>query len=386
MTAVSKLKDPTATASALAAPMLRSLPRPDEEEGVKTELARHSLRAELVNPLTEDSWDKTIARHRDATIFHSAAWARVLVDTYGHRPCYAQMSLNGTLQALVPMMEVKSMLTSARGVCLPFSDYCAPLLFSSLAGELLNQKLQQIARERHWSYFEIRSHSTIPAAAEASESYYGHFLDLTIGRDSLISNFSSSAQRATRKAERNGLSVRIQSDEDAMATFYKLHVRTRRRHGVPPQPWSFFLNIQRHLIGAGHGSIVVVEGQKRPLAAAVFFKFGRHAIYKFGASDERLQELRANNLAMSEGIKNLADAGAEILHFGRTEKENEGLRRFKLSWGATEEEIRYARFEMKSGAWKAAHPASAGLHKHVFRALPASLNRLAGAMIYPHLD
>lgn len=386
MRAVSKLRDPAATASTLAAPMLRSLPRPDDEEGVKTELARHSLRAELVNPLTEDSWDKTIAMHRDATIFHSAAWARVLVDTYGHKPCYAQLSLNDTLQALVPIMEVKSVLTKARGVCLPFSDYCAPLLFRSRAGELVNQKLQQIARERHWRYFEIRSHSTIPDVAVASQSYYGHFLDLTIGRDSLFSNFSSSAQRAIRKAERSGLSVTIRSDGDAMTTFYKLHVRTRRRHGVPPQPWSFFLNIQRHLIGADHGFIVIVEGEKRPLAAAIFFKFGRHAIYKYGASDERLQKLRANNLAMSAAIKTLADAGAEILHFGRTEKENEGLRRFKRSWGATEEEIRYARFEMKSGSWKAAHPAGAGLHKHVFRALPASLNRLAGAMIYPHLD
>ncbi|PYK68805.1 MAG: hypothetical protein DME45_05490 [Verrucomicrobia bacterium] len=384
MTAVSKVKDPAATA-ALVTPMLRSLPRADGEVGVKTELAGHSQTVELVNPLAENSWEETITMHRDATIFHSTAWARVLVDTYGHRPCYAQISLNGNLQALIPIMEVKSVLTRARGVCLPFSDYSAPLLFNSFASELLMQKLQQIARERRWSYFEIRSDSAIPGVA-ASEAYYGHFLDLKIGRDALISNFSSSAQRAVRKAERSGLSVRIRSDEDAMTTFYKLHVRTRRRHGVPPQPQSFFVNIQRHLIDAGHGFIVIVEGQKRPLAAAVFFKFGRHAIYKFGASDERLQELRANNLAMSEGIKNLANAGAEILHFGRTEKENEGLRRFKLGWGATEEEIRYARFEMGSGSWKAAHPAGSGLHKHVFRALPASLSRLAGAIIYPHLD
>jgi hypothetical protein len=386
VTAVSKVKDPAATASTPVAPMLRSLPRPDGDEVVKTELTGHSVSAELVNPLAENSWEDMITRHRDATIFHSTAWARVLVDTYGHRPCYAQMSLNGSLQALIPMMEVKSVLTRARGVCVPFSDFCAPLLFSSFGADLLTQKLQKIARERSWSYFEMRSHSTIPAAAAASESYYGHFLDLRIGRDALISNFSSSVQRAVRKAERSGLSVRIQSDEDAMATFYKLHVRTRRRHGVPPQPQSFFVNIQRHLIARGHGFIVIVEGQKRPLAAAIFLKFGRHAIYKFGASDERLQELRANNLAMSEGIKNLADAGVEILHFGRTEKENEGLRRFKLSWGATEEEIHYARFEMRSGSWKDAHPAGTGLHKHVFRALPASLNRVAGAMIYPHLD
>ena len=373
-------------ASTLVAPILRPLPRPDDEEGVETELSGRSLSAALVNPLAENSWEETITMRRDATIFHSTAWARVLVDTYGHRPCYAKISLNGNLQALVPMMEVKSVLTKARGICVPFSDYCAPLLFGDFASDLLIQKLQQIARERCWSYFEIRNHSTIPAGAPASESYYGHFLDLRTGWDALTSNFSSSVQRAVRKAERSGLCVRIESDGDAMATFYKLHVRTRRRHGVPPQPWSFFVNIQRHLIDAGHGFIVIAQGQRRPLAAAVFFKFGRHAIYKFGASDERLQEFRTNNLVMSEAIKNLAGAGAEILHFGRTEKENEGLRRFKLSWGATEEEIRYARFEMGSGSWKDAQPAGSGLHKHVFRALPASLNRLAGAMIYPHLD
>jgi len=310
----------------------------------------------------------------------------VLVDTYGHRPCYVQISLNGGLLALVPMMEVQSVLTRSRGICLPFSDYCAPLTFSSFGHELVTQKLQQIAHERCWSYFELRSHSIVPVNTPASESYYGHFLDLRIGPEALISNFASSVKRAVRKAQRSGLNVSIQSSPDAMAQFYELHVRTRRRHGVPPQPRSFFINIQRHLISAGYGFIVLVECQKAPIAAAMFFKMGRCAVYKFGASDERLQELRPNNLAMFEGIKYLAKGGAETLHFGRTDKENEGLQRFKLSWGATEEEIAYARFEMASGSWKHSRDRRSKLHKRIFRALPASLNRLAGAMIYPHLD
>ena len=85
-------------------------------------------------------------------------------------------------------------------------------------------------------------------------------------------------------------------------------------------------------------------------------------------------------------IKYLAEEGAETLHFGRTDKENQGLRRFKLSWGATEEEIRYACFEMASGSWKRSRESRSIFHKRIFRALPASLNRLAGAIIYPHLD
>jgi hypothetical protein len=364
--------------------MLRSLPQPDAAKGL--EPAGRPLKAILLNPLRDATWDTAIRNHPDATIFHSSAWARVLVDTYGHRPCYVQISLNGNLLALVPMMEVQTMLTKSRGICLPFSDYCAPLAFSSCGHELVPQKLKQIARERRWNYFELRSHSMLSDEIPAAESYYGHLLDLTLGTETLISNFSSSVQRAVRKAQRSGLSVRIETDLSAMTAFYKLHVRTRRRHGVPPQPRSFFTSIQQHLLSTGYGFIVLVEHQKCPVAAAMFLKLGSSAVYKFGASDERQQELRANNLAMYEGIKHLAERGAETLHFGRTDKQNEGLRRFKLSWGATEEEICYARFEIGSGSWKVAHAAGSGLHKHVFRLLPASLNRLAGAMIYPHLD
>ena len=331
-------------------------------------------------------WDEAIRMHRDATIFHSSAWARVLANTYGHRPCYIQMSLNGNPFALVPMMEVQSALTRSRGICLPFSDYCAPLTFSSFGHELVTPKLQQVARERRWNYFELRSHSIIPDSVPASKSYYGHSLDLRIGSEALISNFSSSVKRAVRKAQRSGLSVSMQTSLDAMAQFYKLHVRTRRRHGVPPQPRSFFINIQGHLISDGFGFIVLVECQKRPIAAAMFFKLRRHAVYKFGASDERLQELRANNLAMFEGIRYLAEEGAETLHFGRTDKDNEGLRRFKLSWGATEEKIDYVRFDTASASWKHSRDSHSTFHRRIFRALPSSLNRLAGAMIYPHLD
>ena len=149
-----------ATAAASAAPLLRSLPRVAAEQSEQA--SERSLNGILLNPLLDGKWDDAISAHSDATIFHSTAWARVLVDTYGHRPCYVQMSFNGSLLALVPMMEVQSAVTRSRGICLPFSDYCAPLTFSSFGNELVTQKLQQIARERRWSYFELRSHSIVP--------------------------------------------------------------------------------------------------------------------------------------------------------------------------------------------------------------------------------
>jgi hypothetical protein len=74
------------------------------------------------------------------------------------------------------------------------------------------------------------------------------------------------------------------------------------------------------------------------------------------------------------------------LHFGRTSLANEGLRRFKLTWGTQEEKIEYLKFDSVAGAWATGRDAASGFHTEVFSRLPLALNSLAGALIYPHLD
>jgi hypothetical protein len=100
----------------------------------------------------------------------------------------------------------------------------------------------------------------------------------------------------------------------------------------------------------------------------------------------RFQEFRANNLVMWQGIQVLARTGAEKLHFGRTDCENHGLRRFKVSWNTEEETIDYFRVDPSGRQLSAPVRPDAGFHKKIFGVLPLLVNRLAGSMIYPHLD
>lgn len=198
--------------------------------------------------------------------------------------------------------------------------------------------------------------------------------------------FSSSVRRAIRKAEASGLSVEISQSQEAVGTFHRLHTRTRRRHGLPPQALSFFRNIHEEIIRPGAGFIVTATHGGRPIAAAVFFQFGAGATYKFGASDERQQGLRGNNLVMWKAIAWLAENGFETLHFGRTLPANDGLRRFKLSWGTTEEKVDYHRLSTRPAGRSRSGDKSSGFHTALFRRLPLAVNRLAGAILYPHLD
>ena len=342
--------------------------------------------ATIVDPFAHGDWDRMIALHDAATAFHTSAWARVLSETYRHKPLYLHFSQGGKTAALLALMEVKSPLTGSRGVALPFSDMCPPLTFRECDERAITAKLSALAEERKWKHFELRSAPFLRDDAPTAASFYGHKLDLTVGVEELQPRFAGNVRRNIRKGEESGVSVTTARSPEAILQFYQLLARTRRRHGLPPQSRKFFLNLCEHMLKPGFGFVVLAFLGSRPIAGAVFFTFRKNALYKFGASDERVQHLRPNNLVMWHGIRSLAESGARTLHFGRTARDNEGLRRFKLAWGAEEEIVDYFRFERTTGAWSTAERDLAGRAGGVFRKLPLAVNRLIGTLAYPHLD
>jgi len=76
----------------------------------------------LVNPMEHAGWDALLAQHGEPRFFHGSAWAKVLSDSYGYIPSYFTLSVEDRLQAMLPLMEIRSWLTGARAVSLPFTD------------------------------------------------------------------------------------------------------------------------------------------------------------------------------------------------------------------------------------------------------------------------
>ena len=214
----------------------------------------------------------------------------------------------------------------------------------------------------------------------------GHVIDLEPGVETIFRDFQSATQRNLRRAERAGLQITFDNSLESMRTFYSLHSLTRRRHGLPPQGFRFFENIARHVLAHGHGFIVTAWLGKMAVAAAVYFHQGRNAIFKFGASDYAFQHLRPNNLVMWEAIKHYVANGFTSLHLGRTSVANEGLRRYKLGFGAREERIEHCQFDFRKGEFAAeSHPAHE-TSSRLFRWLPSPMLCLAGRILYPHLS
>jgi hypothetical protein len=347
------------------------------------EAVRESGELRWVNPLQDRSWDQLLQTHRGANVFHTAGWAEVLTETYGFAPFYLAQIRDECLQSLMGIMEVNSWLTRKRGISLPFTDQCPPLLSRSSPpfGGLFSRAVA-LGKERGWKSLEVRGIS--PDWGQESISFYEHSLNLLKSEESLFNGFSSSMRRAIRKAEAGEIRIESFDTIEAMESYYELHQLTRQKHGLPPQPFSFFKNILRSLIQKNNGRIFLAFNGTKAVAGAVFLYFAGKAIYKFGASDPRVLEGRPNNLSMWSAIKFLKAIGCEALSFGRTSIGQEGLRRFKLGFGTEERLVRYLKYDLKKENFIQQKDGSGGFPA-IFRYCPRSVTRLAGSILYPHI-
>jgi len=339
---------------------------------------------DIVNPLEIRNWDDLVLATGKGSFFHSSAWARVLHESYGYKPLYFASFENGELRSLMPFMEVNSWLTGKRGVSLPFTDQVSVIAPDGIVFEKMVKGVTDYGKESGWKYTEWRDGSFFPHEAIASESHYTHELNLLKTEKELFSRLRDSTRRNIKKAGKGGVSVEISRSLESIKSFYGLNCVTRKRHGLPPQPFSFFEKVFEHVNSKSYGFVASAIHSGQVIASAVFFYLGRSAIYKYGASDMAHQELRPNNVVMWEAIRWCREKGFETFNFGRTEPENEGLLQFKRGWGAQERRLEYRRYDMKKKSYRKGQAGAGGLMNVVFAHTPVSILQLLGGLLYRH--
>jgi CelD/BcsL family acetyltransferase involved in cellulose biosynthesis len=338
-----------------------------------------------IDPLSEPRWLDLLARAPEATPFHHPGWLGLLGRTFRYEmsACCIEGD-DGSLAGGLPVAEVSSRFTGRRLVALPFSDLCAPLLAREApagSAQALGEALCDLQRRRGVP-LEVRGTGPALRDAPPGERFHHHVLALGADVDEVERRFAKSqVSRGVRRARREGLEAVVATDRAALEAFFRLHVLTRQRLGVPTQPRRFILGFEA-LFGTGLGFVLLVLRDGRPVAAGVFLTFGETLLYKYGASDARFLPLRPNNLLFMEAIRWGCEHGMRRLDFGRTHWDHQSLRAFKLAWGAEEHELRYRHVgsEVPGGRGARSQRALAGMIRHS----PPLAGRVIGEALYRH--
>ncbi len=332
--------------------------------------------------LSDPRWGDFVTRQPSATPFHHPDWGGLIASCYGFRAfAVATSDATGEIRAGLPVIEVRHLRGEPKWVTLPFTDYCPPLVPAPQEEIDLLGALQRASKAAGIRRVEVRA--PLEGASSVSRGALRHVIALEGDPAAVHARFHRSVRKNILRAGERGVTIRrAERPEDLVDTFYRLHLRTRRRFGVPVQPRRFFRMLWESMIRTGLGSVFIAEESARPVAAEVLLSWNGTAISKYSASDERAWSLRANSLITWHLIKTACEQGSRWFDFGRTDAGNEGLRAFKQSWGAAEQPLVYGTFGVSSEPAAARDGMADHLLASVIRHGPLVLCRAAGEALY----
>ncbi|HEY2106311.1 MAG TPA: GNAT family N-acetyltransferase [Candidatus Binataceae bacterium] len=272
-------------------------------------------------------WNELLNSFPEATIYHRDSWLQLLVRAYGLSLWLATLQRSDSVVAGCVFARAP---LSRRFVSLSFSDSCPPLTKEPGADRQLLSALVAQAPSR--SSYEVRGIGGV-AGWETVECFATWRLGLDRPLARIEKGLAANFRRNLRHASPTTIKIDHGSGIDLVKRFYVMQVESRRRLGLPAQPWRFF-ELAREIFAAdGNFEVWLASENGEDVASAVFMGDGDVIHYKWGA--RRLNHRsNANHLLFWNAIEEFAPR-ARFLDLGRADVRNKGLMRFKAELGAS---------------------------------------------------
>jgi len=330
---------------------------------------------QLVQPL----WENLVRQDRSSCLYHSGRWISLLERAYRFQMLLATLTLGGEVMAGCVFARVGNFLRH-RFVALPFSDYCPPLAKSSRASAAL---LRMLPQQSNRSY-EVRGAYPSDAAWQSVRCFNRWSIDCSLNKSQLYRNLASNFRRNIIRAQRSGVDVESGCCKANLQRFRSLHEATRRRLGLPVQPFRFFRLLRDLYEQSGDMQIWTASLHGRDLASILTLREGDTMYYKWSArADSDING--AGHLLLWALIEHCSDRFAS-LDMGRTDERNLGLNRYKHEAGALPDPLPYSFIPKAPREISAETPSPLHtLAARIWRHMPDRLYRFISDFAYSYL-
>lgn len=368
-----------------------AIPWDDVTPGTRANAAGMTAAAAgTVDPLADSRWADFAGSHPSAVVFHQPAWIRALADVFGYEPRFHVLhDARGEITAAWPSMVVRSRLTGTRLVCLPFCHRAGPLVDSSDSARILLDAVMTDAQALDAGFIEVRDWPgwiELPCRMRSKDFYSRHVIDLAPDSEDLLPGFDRDVRYSIRRAQRDGVSVRLASGPQDIRAFYRLYVRQRKRQGLLPQPESFIRQVCERIVDAGHGFLVLAAYNDQLVAGLLSLSHRETVIGTHAAMEPAFRRHRPNHLAMWRSIQVACERGFKHYDLGRTQPEGEGLARFKAGWRASQTNLPYF-YSPGEDSVRARYYSGDGnaIVSSIIRHSPRAVAATAANVLYRHL-
>jgi hypothetical protein len=348
-----------------------------------------------VDPTRDPRWDEFVSAHPEGRVCDTSAWLEILGRTFGYEPVHLAYEVNGALDGVLPLCRIRSPLTGARLVSLPFSGPAGPI-GSVEAVERLVAEATRAMTDLGCGYLNVRSSHASHAGAFRGFTSVTPFVSSRVllerdPREMWRRIPIRSVRQEINSGQRRGVSFRVAESKDDLRTFYRLFIETSRKHGIPPQPWRMFdlmwdLLWPRRIL---HLFLTALNGHV--LTAQLCFVFRDVMSAGYVGTDYRFLGHHPVKIADWGALSWACREGYRVYDFLQSHVQNRGLRWYKKSFGAVELPVAYYYYPgtdptafLREALIGRSSPIAAGV-KALVRRLPNRGLRLLGELTYRHM-
>lgn len=298
-----------------------------------------------VGPASAGEWDELFAATPNATYFHSREWAEVWAAYTGQAstPSPRLVIFSDGRRALLPLSAqrvarglVRRHFSSPAGT---FGGWLTADQLTAAHAELLARYMVERVGNLVWRLnpYDALARGALaglPAARRVVQDDVTSAVSLEAGFEALYRRWSSSHTRAARKAQREGVQIRLASSEADWRDYYAVYLDSLRRWGDQASStygYSLFEELYRR--ASPSVRLWLASYQGTVVAGAICFYTGGHAVYWHGAAREAYFHLRPVNLLMHDVIQHACAEGQAWFDFNPSGG-LAGVKAFKMGFGA----------------------------------------------------
>ena len=334
-----------------------------------------NARALTDRPEDLEAWDRFVDSSVEGTIFHGIAWKKVVEEVFHHTPRYLLAHDNGELRGVLPLFEVRGLLTGHVLVSVPYAVYGGICAADEAAADVLVAAAREVAEQHKVRYVELRQLGQSRADLPTKELYSTFVRALDTDPEVNLAQVPRKQRRMIRQGVKHGLIAR--QGWEFLREFYEIFLISRRHLGSPPFPLALFESI-RDRFDKQAQLLTVWSGETAVAGVISLFHRDRVMPY-YGAALPSAFTLAANDFMYWEIMREACLAGYRQFDFGRS-RAGSGSFDFKRHWGFEPRPLAYQYVLRNGNSMPNVSPSNPKLQLFIrgWKRLPISLSRRVG--------
>ena len=283
-----------------------------------------------------ERWDTFVRTCPNATFFHRFGWKPLIERVFGHRTYFLIAERGGTIEGVMPLVQLKSLLFGHGLSSLPFGVYGGPAAVSQDAAGALTDAAVRLAENLGAGHLELRNRVAHNPQWPRQDLYVTFRKEIFAGEEANM----LAIPRKQRAMVRKGIKAGLRSEIDAgIDRFFELYAGNVHRHGTPPFPKRYFAALKEEF-GEDVEALIVVDAEGTPLSGVLSFYSRDEVLPYYAGDDPRAREVAANDFKYWELMRRACARGLRVFDYGRS-KRGTGSFDFKKNWGFEPQTLQY---------------------------------------------